>query len=97
MTEEEKAAQAAAQNSATAVVEVDFDNLDDLLGIPSASSVIAPSEAKPTVLKSDKVDISFLDEIGDDDTESGDFEDHEDDSCIELDDLDLQFEVEELD
>ena len=70
MTEEEKAAQAAAQNSATAVVEVDFDNLDDLLGIPSASSVIAPSEAKPTVLKSDKVDISFLDEIGDDDTES---------------------------
>lgn len=70
MTEEEKAAQAAAQNSATAVVEVDFDNLDDLLGIPSASSVIAPSEAKPTVLKSDKVDISFLDEIDDDDTES---------------------------
>lgn len=70
MTDEEKAAQAAAQSSATAVEEVDFDNLDDLLGIPSASSVIAPAEAKPTVLKSDKVDISFLDEIGDDDTES---------------------------
>jgi hypothetical protein len=70
MTEEEKAAQAAAQNSATAVEEVDFDNLDDLLGIPSASSVIAPTEQKPTVLKSDKVDISFLDNIGDDDTES---------------------------
>jgi hypothetical protein len=70
MTEEEKAAQAAAQNSATAVEEVDFDNLDDLLGIPSASSVIAPTEHKPTVLKSDKVDISFLDNIGDDDTES---------------------------
>ena len=70
MTEEEKAAQAAAQSSATAVEEVDFDNLDDLLGIPSASSVIAPAEAKPTVLKSDKIDISFLDDISDDDTES---------------------------
>ena len=70
MTEEEKAAQAAAQNSATTVAEVDFDNLDDLLGIPSASSVIAPAEAKNSVLKSDKVDISFLDNIGDDDTES---------------------------
>jgi hypothetical protein len=70
MTEEEKAAQAAAQNSATTVAEVDFDNLDDLLGIPSASSVIAPAESKNSVLKSDKVDISFLDEIGDDDTES---------------------------
>lgn len=34
---------------------------------------------------------------GDNDTEDGEFEDHEDDSCIELDDLDLQFEVEELD
>lgn len=70
MTEEEKAAQAAAQNSATAVEEVDFDNLDDLLGIPSASSVIAPADTKNSVLKSDKVDISFLDNIGDDDTES---------------------------
>lgn len=70
MTEEEKAAQAAAQNSATTVAEVDFDNLDDLLGIPSASSVIAPAESKNSVLKSDKVDISFLDNIGDDDTES---------------------------
>jgi hypothetical protein len=70
MTEEEKAAQAAAQNSATTVAEVDFDNLDDLLGIPSASSVIAPVDSKNSVLKSDKVDISFLDKIGDDDTES---------------------------
>jgi hypothetical protein len=70
MTEEEKAAQAAAQNSTTAVEEVDFDNLDDLLGIPSASSVIAPAESKNSVLKSDKVDISFLDDISDDDTES---------------------------
>ena len=70
MTEEEKAAQAAAQNSATTVAEVDFDNLDDLLGIPSASSVIAPVDSKNSVLKSDKVDISFLDKIDDDDTES---------------------------
>ena len=70
MTEEEKAAQTAAQNSATTVAEVDFDNLDDLLGIPSASSVIAPADSKNSVLKSDKVDISFLDKIGDDDTES---------------------------
>lgn len=70
MTEKEKAAQATAQNSATTVAEVDFDNLDDLLGIPSASSVIAPVDTKNSVLKSDKVDISFLDKIGDDDTES---------------------------
>jgi hypothetical protein len=70
MTEEEKAAQAAAQNSNTTVEEVDFDNLDDLLGIPSASSVIAPTASKPSVFKSDKVDISFLDDISDDDTES---------------------------
>lgn len=34
---------------------------------------------------------------GDDDTESGDFEDHEDDNAIDIDDLDLNFEVEELD
>ena len=55
MTEEEKAAQAAAQSSATTVAEVDFDNLNDLLGIPSASSVIAPADSKNSVLKSDKV------------------------------------------
>jgi len=70
MTEEEKAAQEAAQNSGTTVTEVDFDNIDDLLGIPSASSVITPPEGKPSVLKSNKVDISFLDEISDDDTDS---------------------------
>lgn len=67
MTEEEKTA---VTNSATTVAEVDFDNLDDLLGIPSASSIIAPSESKPSVLKSNKIDISFLDEIDDSDTES---------------------------
>ena len=70
MTEEEKAAQVATQAASTAVEEVDFDNLDDLLGIPSASSIIAPVESKPSVFKSDKVDISFLDDISDDDTES---------------------------
>lgn len=72
MTEEEKAAQAAAaQSSATAVEEVDFDNLDDLLGIPSAGSVISGGgEVKPNVFKSDKVDMKFLDEISDDDTDS---------------------------
>ena len=70
MTEEEKAAENVAQNSATTVEEVDFDNLDDLLGIPSASSVItASSDSKPSVLKSDKVDMSFLNDISDDDTE----------------------------
>lgn len=67
MTEEEKTA---VTNSATTVAEVDFDNLDDLLGIPSASSIIAPSESKPSVLKSNKIDISFLDKIDDSDTES---------------------------
>lgn len=70
MTEQEKAANAAKQNSSTAVEEIDFDNLDDLLGIPSASSIITAVDSKPSVLKSSKVDISFLDEIDDDDTES---------------------------
>ena len=70
MTEEEKTATAAAQTASTAVEEIDFDNLDDLLGIPSASAIIAPSQSKPSVLKSDRVDISFLDDIKDDDTES---------------------------
>ena len=71
MTEEEKAAQAAAQNSPAAAEEVDFDNLDDLLGIPSAGSVISGGgDVKPNVFKSDKVDMKFLDEISDDDTDS---------------------------
>ena len=70
MTDEEKAAAAATQTASASVEEIDFDNLDDLLGIPSASAIIAPSESKPSVLKSDKVDISFLDDIKDDDTES---------------------------
>ena len=71
MTEEEKAAQGAAQNSPAAVEEVDFDSLDDLLGIPSAGSVISGGgDVKPNVFKSDKVDMKFLDEISDDDTDS---------------------------
>ena len=44
----------------TAIEEVDFNNLDDLLGI-STSSIISAEDVKPTVLKSDNVDISFLD------------------------------------
>jgi hypothetical protein len=46
--------------STTAIQEVDFNNLDDLLGI-SNSSIISAEDIKPTVLKSDNVDISFLD------------------------------------
>jgi hypothetical protein len=71
MTEAEKAALEAANGSPAAAEEVEFENLDDLLGIPSASSVISGgSEPKPNVFKSDKVDMKFLDEIDDDDTES---------------------------
>jgi hypothetical protein len=55
--------------SSTTVEEIEFENLDDLLGIPSASSVISPVESKSTVLKSNKIDISFLDDIDDNDTE----------------------------
>ena len=33
-------------DSSTTVEEVEFENLDDLLGIPSASSVISPVESK---------------------------------------------------
>ena len=46
--------------STTAIQEVDFNNLDDLLGI-SSSSIISAEDIKPTVFKSDNVDISFLD------------------------------------
>lgn len=60
MTEEEKAAAAAAASS-QAVEEVDFDNLDELLGI-STNSVIAPDSVKPTVFKSDNVNVDFLDD-----------------------------------
>ena len=72
MTEEEKAAQEAAANaSSTAVEEIEFDNLDDLLNIPSASTVITGSgEVKQNVFSSGKVDMKFLDEIDDDDIES---------------------------
>lgn len=69
MTEEEKATQEAAQTSATAVAEVEFENIDDLLGIPSASSVITAEQPKGSVLSSNKVDISFLDDIKDDSEE----------------------------
>jgi len=55
-------------SSATAE-EVEFENIDDLLGIPSASSIISPTEKKQTVLKSNKVDMSFLDDIDDNETE----------------------------
>ena len=55
--------------SSTTVEEIEFENLDDLLGIPSASSVISPVDSKSTVLKSNKIDISFLDDIDDNDTE----------------------------
>lgn len=49
-----------AVKTSTAIEEVDFNNLDDLLGI-STSSIISADDVKPTVLKSDNVDISFLD------------------------------------
>lgn len=61
MTEEERAAAtAAAQTSNTTVEEVDFDNLDELLGIDSAS-IVTGTSTKPSVLNSGNVDTSFLD------------------------------------
>lgn len=64
MTEEEKIAAAAAATSG--IEEVDFDNLDDLLGI--SSSVLTPEEKPQTVLSSARVDLDFLD---DEDSEKG--------------------------
>jgi len=75
MTEEEKAATAAkiaaetAAQSSTTVEEIDFDNLDELLGI-SSSSVIVPDKGaegheptkKPRVFDSGTVDVDFLDD-----------------------------------
>lgn len=61
MTEEERAAaNAATQTSNTTVEEVDFDNLDELLGIDSAS-IVTGTTTKPSVLNSNNVDTSFLD------------------------------------
>jgi len=63
MTEEEKAAAAAATDSAQAE-EVDFDNLDELLGL----TVIGSDEPiKKTVFSSGALDDSFLDDDDDND------------------------------
>jgi hypothetical protein len=67
MTEEEKAAAAAAQASTTTQVEeVDFDNLDELLGIDSAAILTgnsSSSEQRPnSVLDSGRVNTDFLDD-----------------------------------
>ena len=50
--------------SSTTVEEVEFENIDELLGIPSASVVMTPDkDEKNSVLDSGKIDIDFLDEI----------------------------------
>ena len=67
-------------------VEVEADSEDE-----------AREEVEQNLSLSDVKVSGTIEYSGDDDTESGEFEDHEDDSAIELDDLDLQFEVEELD
>lgn len=46
----------------TTVEEIEVENLDELLGIPSASVAMVANE-KNSVLDSNKVDINFLDEI----------------------------------
>jgi len=67
-------------------VEVEADDEDE------AKTMVEENLSLSNVKVSGTIEYS-----GDDDTESGDFEDHEDDSAIDIDDLDLQFEVEELD
>lgn len=59
MTEEEKQAAAAAASSAQ-VQEVDFDNLDALLGL--SDSVVTTAEAPKTVFSDTKPDLSFMDD-----------------------------------
>jgi hypothetical protein len=59
MTEEEKQAAAAAASSAQ-VQEVDFDNLDALLGL--SDSVVTTAETPKTVLSDSKPDLSFMDD-----------------------------------
>lgn len=59
MTEEEKQAAAAAASSAQ-VQEVDFDNLDALLGL--SDSVVTTAEAPKTVFSDLKPDLSFMDD-----------------------------------
>lgn len=50
--------------SSTAVEEVEFENIDELLGIPSASvAMTADEEESNSVLDNGKIDIDFLDEI----------------------------------
>ena len=59
MTEEEKQAAAAAASSAQ-VQEVDFDNLDALLGL--SDSIVTTAEAPKTVFSDSKPDLSFMDD-----------------------------------
>ena len=50
--------------SSTTVEEVEFENIDELLGIPSASVVMTPDkDEKNSILDNGKIDIDFLDEI----------------------------------
>jgi len=50
--------------SSTTVEEVEFENIDEVLGIPSASVVMTPDkDEKNSVLDNGKIDIDFLDEI----------------------------------
>lgn len=67
-------------------VEVEADSEDE-----------AREEVEKNLSLSDVKVSGTIEYSGDNDTKSGDFEDHEDDSAIDIDDLDLEFEVEELD
>lgn len=67
-------------------VEVEADSEDE------AKTMVEENLSLSDVKVSGTIEYS-----SDDGTESGEFEDHEDDNAIYIDDLDLQFEVEELD
>ena len=53
-------------NLETEVQKVSIEELDNLLGMPGAESVMTPSdkkeESKPTFFSKDSVDMSFVDE-----------------------------------
>lgn len=58
-----------AKENATEVKEVEFQDMDDLLGTKAATVIVPTEESKKSVLENTQVDTSFLDKMDDDEDE----------------------------
>lgn len=56
----------------TTAKEVEFQDMDDLLGTKAATVIVPTEDSKRSVLENTDVDTSFLDKMDDDDTDSDD-------------------------